>query len=170
MTGVNIMSVSRAVSALRKHGRILIAIDPDNRRRKILKLTAEGRRLYEIMRPQTDVVGEYLLSELRADEVVAEAVRVIGIVSEGRERLAFGIEAVEPAAHGAHPERPVVGREKGEDGAVGEAHRVVRVVAEVREAAAACFAVEPVEARPIATMTLEAQERHERIEKVSRDD
>jgi DnaK suppressor protein len=26
------------------------------------------------------------------------------------------------------------------------------------------------EARPIATMTLEAQERHERIEKVSRDD
>ena len=71
MTGVNIMSVSRAVSALRKHGRILMATDPNNRRRKILKLTAEGKRLYEIMRPQTDGVGEYLLSELRPDEVMA---------------------------------------------------------------------------------------------------
>jgi RNA polymerase-binding transcription factor DksA len=32
------------------------------------------------------------------------------------------------------------------------------------------FRWQRLEARPIATMTLEAQERHEKIEKISRDD
>ena len=71
MTGVNIMSVSRAVSALEKHGRITVEPDPTNRRRKTLRLTAEGERLFAIMRPQTDLVGAYLLSALRPDEVMA---------------------------------------------------------------------------------------------------
>lgn len=69
LTGVNVMSVSRAVSALRRDGRIEAKRDPTNHRRKCLKLTAEGERLYAIMRPQTDRVAEYLFSELSEVEI-----------------------------------------------------------------------------------------------------
>ncbi|WEK45931.1 MAG: MarR family winged helix-turn-helix transcriptional regulator [Candidatus Andeanibacterium colombiense] len=69
LTGVNVMSVSRAVSALERHGRITVVTDPLNRRRKALKLTEEGRRLYDIMRPQTGKVADYLFSELEPGEL-----------------------------------------------------------------------------------------------------
>ena len=76
-TGVNVMSVSRAVAALERDGRISVATDPDNRRRKSLTLTEEGRRLYEIMRPQSRKVAEFLFSEL--DEAdVATLGRILG--------------------------------------------------------------------------------------------
>lgn len=69
MTGVNAMSVSRAVSALERHGRVLVVRDEENRRRKRLTLTPEGERLYRIMRPQTERVADYLLSALHPHEV-----------------------------------------------------------------------------------------------------
>jgi DNA-binding MarR family transcriptional regulator len=69
MTGVNPMSVSRAVAALQKHGRIAVERDPGNKRRKTLILTEEGRRLYGLMRPQTDKVSTYLVSALASKEV-----------------------------------------------------------------------------------------------------
>ena len=71
MTGVNVMSVSRAVASLEKKGRIKVQRDPDNRRRKQLTLTKEGQRLHEIMRPHTDKVSNYLLSDLKPKEVIA---------------------------------------------------------------------------------------------------
>ena len=43
LTGVNVMSVSRAVATLERHGRIEVVPDPGNRRRKWLALTDEGR-------------------------------------------------------------------------------------------------------------------------------
>jgi DNA-binding MarR family transcriptional regulator len=69
ITGVNVMSVSRAVATLERHGRITVAPDPANRRRKTLKLTEEGQRLYDIMRPQTGKVVDYLFSRLDEDDV-----------------------------------------------------------------------------------------------------
>ena len=69
MTGVNVMSVSRAVATLQRNGRIEIVRDDTNRRRKWLMLTEEGRRLYEIMRPQSEKVADYLFSELSEGEV-----------------------------------------------------------------------------------------------------
>ena len=69
VTGVNVMSVSRAVATLQRHGRIEVVRDPANGRRKWLTLTKEGRRLYEIMRPQSEKVAEYLLSDLSAAEI-----------------------------------------------------------------------------------------------------
>ena len=69
LTGVNVMSVSRAVATLQRHGRIEVVRDPANRRRKGLSLTDEGQRLYEIMRPQSEKVAEYLFSDLDAGEV-----------------------------------------------------------------------------------------------------
>ncbi|MXP00367.1 MarR family transcriptional regulator [Altererythrobacter xixiisoli] len=69
LTGVNVMSISRAVAALEKDGRLLVEPDDANRRRKWLTLTDEGRRLYTIMRPQSEKVAEYMLSELSDGEV-----------------------------------------------------------------------------------------------------
>ena len=69
LTGVNVMSVSRAVATLERHGRIEVVRDPANRRRKWLSLTEEGQRLYELMRPQSEKVAEYLFSELEPPEV-----------------------------------------------------------------------------------------------------
>ena len=71
MTGVNVMSVSRAVASLERKGRIKVERDPQNRRRKQLTLTREGHRLHEIMRPHTERVASYLLSDLKAKEVAA---------------------------------------------------------------------------------------------------
>ncbi len=71
LSGVNTMSVSRAVTALHRHGRIEVATDPDNRRRKTLTLTAEGARLFRTMLPTTDKVARYLFEALRPDEVMA---------------------------------------------------------------------------------------------------
>ena len=69
LTGVNVMSVSRAVATLQRHGRIEVVRDPANRRRKWLSLTAEGQRLYAIMHPQSEKVAEFLFSDLDAAEV-----------------------------------------------------------------------------------------------------
>jgi DNA-binding MarR family transcriptional regulator len=46
----------------------------------VLRLTPEGRRLYEIMRPQTHAVADYLLSDLseadlaKLDELVGKLI------------------------------------------------------------------------------------------------
>lgn len=68
LTGVNAMSISRAVSTLEKHDRVCSVPDPSNRRRKHLKLTDEGERLFRAMRPSTDLVADYLLSRLKPHE------------------------------------------------------------------------------------------------------
>lgn len=103
-TGVNAMSVSRAVATLEKHGRITVAPDPANRRRKTLSLTEEGERLYRIMLPQSVQVAEYLLSEL-SDADVAAFDRIMNTLigtleatdAEGRSRF---LEATRPAGEG----------------------------------------------------------------------
>lgn len=68
-TGVTAMSVSRAVATLERHGRIEVSRDSDNRRRKWLKLTEEGERLFAIMQPQGERVADYLFSDLSGQEV-----------------------------------------------------------------------------------------------------
>jgi len=69
LTGVNVMSVSRAVATLERHGRLEIKPDPSNRRRKWLTLTEEGQRLYAAMYPQSEKVANYLFSELSEQEI-----------------------------------------------------------------------------------------------------
>jgi DNA-binding MarR family transcriptional regulator len=96
-TGVNAMSVSRAVSTLERHGRITVEPDPGNRRRKVLKLTAEGRRLYELMRPQTHAVADYLLSDLPE----ADLAKLDALVSN----LIARLEATDEKGHSVFLER-----------------------------------------------------------------
>jgi len=68
LTGVNAMSVSRAVATLEKNGRIAVSPDPANRRRKWLSLTAEGEALYRTLRPEGERVAAFLLSDLSEEE------------------------------------------------------------------------------------------------------
>ena len=70
-TGVSAMSVSRAVSALEHNGRISVMVDPENRRRKRLSLTAQGRELFETMEPQSDAVADFLFHRLSAADLAA---------------------------------------------------------------------------------------------------
>ena len=71
MTGVNAMSISRAVATLERHGRISVTVDQDNRRRKWLSLTEEGERLYRLMRPQSEQVAHYLFDAISPGELDA---------------------------------------------------------------------------------------------------
>jgi DNA-binding MarR family transcriptional regulator len=70
-TGVSTMGVSRAVTALHRHGRVRVDIDPANRRRKLLRLTAEGERLFSTMNPMSEQVAAYLCDALLPDEIMA---------------------------------------------------------------------------------------------------
>ena len=71
LTGVNAMSVSRAVATLERHGRVSVTVDQSNRRRKWLSLTEEGERLYHLMRPQSELVAKYLFDAISPDELAA---------------------------------------------------------------------------------------------------
>jgi DNA-binding MarR family transcriptional regulator len=103
-TGVNAMSVSRAVQTLQRHGRLTVEPDPHNRRRKVLRLTPEGRRLYEIMRPQTHAVADYLLSDLpdadlaKLDELVGKLIARLE-ATDGKGRSLF-LERTKPPQEG----------------------------------------------------------------------
>ena len=94
MTGINVMSVSRAVATLQRDGRIEVTRDPANHRRKCLTLSAEGERLYAIMRPHTEAVADYLLrgmsdAELaKLDAIVGQLIgRLEATDEEGRSRF-----------------------------------------------------------------------------------
>jgi len=71
LTGVNVMSVSRAVATLQRQRRLEVTTDPNNRRRKTLRLTATGRALCDQLRPTTEKVARYLFEALRPDEIMA---------------------------------------------------------------------------------------------------
>jgi DNA-binding MarR family transcriptional regulator len=69
----------------------------------VLKLTPEGRRLYEIMRPQTQAVADYLLAELseadqaKLDELVCKLMARLEATDE-KGRSLF-IERTKPEAN-----------------------------------------------------------------------
>ena len=46
LTGLDKMSVSRALSGLVQRGRVVRRVDPADKRRQLLRLSAEGERLY----------------------------------------------------------------------------------------------------------------------------
>lgn len=100
-TGVNAMSVSRAVATLQRNGRIKVETDPSNRRRKVLSLTQEGERLYEVMRPQTEMVADFLLDGL-AEADVAKLDELLGkliarLEARDEEGRSLFIESTKPA-------------------------------------------------------------------------
>ncbi|MFC3101845.1 MarR family winged helix-turn-helix transcriptional regulator [Altererythrobacter lauratis] len=100
LTGVNVMSVSRAVATLERHGRVAVVRDESNRRRKWLTLTEEGQRLYDAMRPQTDKVAAYLFDGMDSKDIAALAHLVAGMIARLEAKDASGrsafLEATRP--------------------------------------------------------------------------
>ena len=47
LTGLDKMSVSRALGGLVRRGRVVRRVDPADKRRQLLRLSADGERLYE---------------------------------------------------------------------------------------------------------------------------
>ena len=82
--GVNPMSVHRAVQALHAQDRIAIEPDREDSRRKMLRLTPEGQRLYREMLPTTGMVTDYLFSLLSPREVT-EFDRMVSVLIAGLE-------------------------------------------------------------------------------------
>jgi DNA-binding MarR family transcriptional regulator len=64
--GLPAMNVSRALAALKARGWIAEAVDPDNRRRRPVRLSAAGLAAYGQMLPSIDAVAEALLGSLTA--------------------------------------------------------------------------------------------------------
>jgi DNA-binding MarR family transcriptional regulator len=73
------MNVSRALASLLERGWIEPAVDPANRRRKPVQLSASGWRAHNAMMPNVAGVADYLLDALTANER-AIAMRVSGKV------------------------------------------------------------------------------------------
>jgi len=110
LTGVNAMSVSRAVAMLEKNGRIAVSPDPANRRRKWLSLTPEGEALYRILKPEGERVAAFLFSGL-SDEEVAQFGTMVG-------RLITTLEATDEAGRSLFLERtkPAMGAAADQEG------------------------------------------------------
>ena len=64
ITGLPPMNVSRAIAALRERGWIEEAIDPDNRRRRPVRLSTVGHEAYRRTQPYFDVVADSVLGTL----------------------------------------------------------------------------------------------------------
>lgn len=62
--GVPAMNVSRALAALRERGLIEEARDPENRRRRPVRLSPAGHAAYRELLPATNAVAQALLGDL----------------------------------------------------------------------------------------------------------
>jgi len=99
-TGINSMGVSRALSVLRRQGRVEEEVDPANRRRKLLRLTADGQKLFEQMLPSSDRVAAYLFEALTPEDFGALS-RILDALTERLEAVdaqgrSLFIEATRP--------------------------------------------------------------------------
>ena len=118
VTGMHPMNVSRSVARLRRQGRVEERSDPQNRRRKILRPTAEGMALYRKLTPHVKAISEYLfdtLSPLEAEflsKLVDALTKRLEAVDASSPLLidmdALASEPAPEAANGAShaPERP----------------------------------------------------------------
>lgn len=68
-TGMHPMNVSRSVATLRRQGRISERRDPENRRRKILRLTSKGWTVCRTFVPDMERMSEFLFESMSPLEV-----------------------------------------------------------------------------------------------------
>ncbi|SNZ20489.1 MarR family winged helix-turn-helix transcriptional regulator [Cohaesibacter gelatinilyticus] len=68
-SSMNKVNVSRAVARLRKRGFLKQDIDGDDRRRSVLRLTEEGRKVFYDLIPRVKEVERQLLAGLSEEEV-----------------------------------------------------------------------------------------------------
>lgn len=71
LSGIHVMSISRAVQGLRRKAYITETVDTDDRRRIRLNLTPEGRRVCQVVRDHADAASVRLFEALTPDEFAA---------------------------------------------------------------------------------------------------
>lgn len=96
VTGITTMSVSRAVASLTRDKRVAVRTDKANRRRKLLKLTAEGRRLVTQMQPAIQTINDIVIGDM-SERSRKQFSRVLGEISLRLDALMTNPEAVLPA-------------------------------------------------------------------------
>jgi DNA-binding MarR family transcriptional regulator len=69
VAGMHPMNVSRAVAALCRRKRLQQRRDPENRRRKLLRLTADGRALYKSLLPHVQQIADSLFATMEPAEL-----------------------------------------------------------------------------------------------------
>jgi DNA-binding MarR family transcriptional regulator len=69
VAGMHPMNVSRAVATLCRRKRLQQRRDPDNRRRKLLRLTADGRALYKSLMPHVQEIADSVFATMEQDEL-----------------------------------------------------------------------------------------------------
>jgi len=93
VAGMHPMNVSRAVAALRRHGRVREHADRNNRRRKLLQLTAEGWTLYRHLLPHVSAVADDVLRDLTPAEVT-QLSRLVDMMTARLEKSEIGAAIV----------------------------------------------------------------------------
>lgn len=89
VAGLHPMNVSRAVSTLRRQGRIEERRDQDNRRRKLLRLTTAGQRVFDEVMPDATVAATRLFGGMD-DQALRQFSAIIDRLTEnviGDERV-----------------------------------------------------------------------------------
>ena len=99
VAGVHPMNVSRAVAALRRSGRLTERSDPQNRRRKLLTLTAEGRKLYRTLMPHVQEVSAKLFAGMTSEEMITLS-RLLAGMTERIQSPAANVSAAETTSAG----------------------------------------------------------------------
>ncbi len=85
VAGMHPMNVSRAVAALRRQNRVTEQTDPGNRRRKLLRLTAQGWALYRQLLPHVGEVAGEVFRDLTRSEI-AQLSRLLDMMTARLEK------------------------------------------------------------------------------------
>lgn len=88
LTGLHPMNISRAVSGLRKAGRIVDQRDPENHRRSLLWLSESGRTVFEEIAPHSEDQAAYLLEPFSEEELRLLASMVDRLLTRAEEYTA----------------------------------------------------------------------------------
>ena len=85
LTGLHPMNISRAVTGLRKAGRLRDERDPENHRRSLLWLSDSGRRLFQEIAPHSEQQAAFLLEPFSEDELYQLAAMVDKLLARAEE-------------------------------------------------------------------------------------
>ncbi|MCK9511442.1 MAG: MarR family winged helix-turn-helix transcriptional regulator [Pigmentiphaga sp.] len=85
LTGLHPMNISRAVTGLRKAGRLRDERDPENHRRSLLWLTDSGQRLFQEIAPHSEQQAAFLLEPFSEDELYQLAAMVDKLLARAEE-------------------------------------------------------------------------------------
>lgn len=85
LTGLHPMNISRAVTGLRKAGRVRDERDPENHRRALLWLTDAGEAIFRQIAPHSEQQAAFLLEPFSEDELYQLAAMVDKLLARAEE-------------------------------------------------------------------------------------